>query len=181
MAQLRTTLIAVFIFAASLICAGQESARTLTVVYKDGHQKNFTIPNGSRIDFNAGNMMVSAGKNVETIRVSEVARIDFNAGRSIGFGINHFVGKWEFGTGVGSQTFFVTLDRNGKAHKTIGSPRGTWSVVDGEARIKWDDGWTDIIRKVGNKHQKFAYEAGRSLDGEPSNVTDAKTLNSEPI
>lgn len=181
MAQSRMICIAVFILTATMMCSAQESSKSLTVVYRDGHQKTFTIPNGSRIDFNAGNMMVISGKNVETIRVSEVARIDFNAGRSVGFGINHFVGKWEFGTGVGSQTFFVTLDRNGKAQKTIGSPRGTWSVVNGEARIKWDDGWTDIIRKVGNKHQKFAYESGRSLDDEPSNVTDAKTLNSEPI
>jgi hypothetical protein len=181
MAQSRIVSIAVFILAAALMCSAQESARTLTVVYRDGHQKSFTIPNGSRIDFNAGNMMVSSGKNVETIRVSDVARIDFGNPRSIGLGMNHFVGKWEFGTGVGSQTFFVTLDRDGHAHKTLGSTNGKWSVVDGEARIKWDDGWTDVIRKVGDKHQKFAYEPGRSLSEDPSNVAIAKTLNSEPI
>ena len=181
MAQLKVTNIAVLILASALVCSAQESARTLTIVFHDGHQKTFTIPSGSRIEFNAGNMVVSSGKNVETIPVSEVSRIDFNVSRSMGFGMNHFVGKWEFGTGVGSQTFFVTLDRDGKAHKTIGSPRGTWSVVDGEARIKWDDGWTDVIRKVGNKHQKFAYESGKALNDDPSNVTDAKTLNSEPI
>jgi hypothetical protein len=181
MAQSRAVLIAVFILVAALICAAQESSKTLTIVYKDGHQKSFTIPNGSRIDFNAGNMMVSSGKNVDTIRVSDVARIDFGNSRSIGLGMNHFVGKWEFGTGVGNQTFFVTLDRDGHAHKTLGSTNGKWSVVDGEAVIKWDDGWTDVIRKVGDKHKKFAYEEGRSIHDEPSNVTDAKTLNSEPI
>jgi hypothetical protein len=181
MAHLRVTLVAIAILAATLICSAQESTQMLTVVYRDGHQKTFTMSSGSRIDFNAGNMMVSHGKNVETIRVSDVARIDFSSSRTIGFGVNHFVGKWEFGTGVGSQTFFVTLNRDGQAHKTIGSPHGTWTVADGEARIKWDDGWTDVIRKVGNKHQKFAYEKGRSLDGEPSNVAEAKTLNSEPI
>lgn len=181
MAQSRSIFIAVFILTVALMCSAQEAARTLTIVYRDGHQKSFTIPNGSRIDFNAGNMTVSSGRNVETIRVSDVARIDFGSLRSIGFGMNHFVGKWEFGTGVGNQTFFVTLDRNGHAHKTLGSTNGRWSVVDGEAVIKWDDGWTDVIRKVGDKHKKFAYEEGRPLDGEPSNVTDAKTLNSEPI
>lgn len=181
MAHLRSTFIAISILATALICSAQESAQTLTVVYRDGQQKSFTMPSGSRIDFNGGNMLVSHGKTVETIRASDVARIDFSPGRSIGFGVNHFVGKWEFGTGVGSQTFFVTLERNGQAHKTIGSPHGTWTVADGEARIKWDDGWTDVIRKVGNKHQKFAYEKGRSLEGEPSNVAEAKTLNSEPI
>jgi hypothetical protein len=181
MAQSRTISIAVFILSVALMGSAQESARALIVVYRDGHQKSFAIPNGSRIDFNAGNMLVSSGKNVETIRVSDVARIDFGNARSIGFGVNHFVGKWEFGTGVGNQTFFVTLDRNGHAHKSLGSSNGTWTVVDGEARIKWDDGWTDVIRKVGDKHKKFAYEEGKSLNDEPSNVTDAKTLNSEPI
>ncbi len=184
MAHLRFIAIAFLIVSAALLCPAQEqSAKSLTIVYRDGHQKTFTIPNGSRIDFNAGNMMVSHGRNLETVQVSDVVRIDFNAAGSqaLPLGRNHFVGKWEFGTGVGSQTFFVTLDRDGRAHKTIGSPRGTWTVVDGEARIKWDDGWTDIIRKVGDKHQKFAYEEGKSLTEEPSNVTDAKTLNNEPI
>jgi len=181
MSHLRLTLIAILVLAAALVCSAQESTQTLTIVYRDGHQKTFTMSSGSRIEFNAGNMRMSQGKNVETIRISDVARIDFSSGRSIGFGVNHFVGRWEFGTGVGSETFFVTLDRDGQAHKTIGSHHGTWSVADGEARIKWDDGWTDVIRKVGNKHQKFAYEKGRSLSDEPSNVAEAKTLNSEPI
>jgi len=183
MAQSKMISIAVLILAAALLCPAQDSTKSLTIVYRDGHEKSFTIPNGSRIDFNAGKMMVSHGKNVETISVADVVRIDFNAAasRSLPLGRNHFVGRWEFGTGVGNQTFFVTLDRDGRAHKTVGSPRGTWKVVGGEAIITWDDGWTDVIRKVGDKHQKFAYEQGRSLTGEPSNVTDAKTLNSEPI
>ena len=179
MAQSRVISIAVLILGAALVSAAQDSAKSLTIVYRDGHQKSFTIPNGSRIDFNAGNMLVSSGKNVEKIRVADVARIDFNGPARV-FGMNHFVGKWEFGTGSG-QNFFVTLDRDGRAHKSIGSPRGRWTVVNGEAVITWDDGWRDIIRKVGSKHQKFAYEEGKSLDDEPSNVADAKTLNSEPI
>jgi hypothetical protein len=181
MAQSRVVSIAVFILSAALMCTAQNSAKTLTIVYRDGHERTLTIPNGSRIDFKAESMMISHGKDVDTIRVSDVARIDFNTGRSMRFGRNHFIGKWEFGTGVGSDTFFVTLNRDGTAHKSIGSPNGTWTVVDGEARIKWDDGWTDVIRKVGDKHEKFAYEPGKSLSEEPSNVTDAKTLNSEPI
>jgi hypothetical protein len=182
MAQSRIFFVAVLILTVALVCPAQgQSARSLTIVYRDGHQKSFTIPNGSRIDFNAGKMMVSHGKDVETIPVSDVARIDFNSGRLMRFGRNHFIGKWEFGTGAGNQTFFVTLNRDGTAHKSIGSTGGTWTVVDGEARIKWDDGWTDVIRKVGDRHQKFAYEQGKSLSDEPSNVTDAKTLNSGPI
>ena len=114
MAQSRLISIAIFILTAALLCSAQDSAKSLTIVYRDGHEKSFTIPNGSRIDFNAGKMMVSHGKNVETISVADVVRIDFNASasRSLPLGRNHFVGRWEFGTGAGSQTFFVTLDRD---------------------------------------------------------------------
>src|SRR5437867_1666572 len=184
MAQSRVVSTAIFILTAALLCPAQQRlGKTLTVVLSDGHQKSFSIADVSRIEFNKGTMLVSQGAHQERIQVANIVRIDFNAAAStaLPLGRNHFVGKWEFGTGNGSETFFVTLDRDGRAHKSIGSPRGTWTVVDGEARITWDDGWRDIIRKVGDKHQKFAYESGRSLTDEPSNVTDAKTLNNEPI
>ncbi len=179
MAHLRFIAIALLVLSSALLCAAEKQ---LTVVLTDGHEKTFSTAN-TRIEFSKGTMLVSQGGHQENIPVASIVRIDFNssATKSLPLGRNHFVGKWEFGTGAGSQTFFVTLDRDGRAHKTIGSPRGTWTVTDGEAVITWDDGWRDIIRKVGNKHQKFAYEEGRSLSGEPSNVTDAKTLNSEPI
>lgn len=184
MTQLRLTLISVLILAAALLCPAQRhSDHSLTVVFKDGHQKSFSIPDGSRLDFHNNTMMVTSGGKVDNIALDEVARIDFSdaGARSIPFGRNHFVGKWEFGTGFGNDTFFVTLSRDGTAHKSLGSSRGTWTVVNGEAIIRWDDGWTDIIKKVGDKHEKFAYERGKPLDGEPSNVAQAKTLNSEPI
>ena len=76
---------------------------------------------------------------------------------------------------------YITLKSNGDATKSIGSTHGTWVVVDGEARIAWDDGWHDVIRKVGSKHEKFAYEPGKSLDDEPSNVTNAVNLEAQPI
>lgn len=179
MAHLRIAAIAIFVFSSALLCLAQKQ---LTVVLTDGHEKTFSTAN-TRIEFSKGAMLVSQGGHQESIPVSNIVRIDFNASasKSLPLGRNHFVGKWEFGTGAGSGTFFVTLDRDGRAHKTIGSPRGTWKVVDGEAIITWDDGWRDVIRRVGDKHQKFAYEEGRPLTGEPSNVTDAKTLNSEPI
>jgi hypothetical protein len=178
--RIRTNAVLIVVIAAALVCSAQDSGRSLTIVYRDGHQKTLTMSDGSRIEFNGASMVVRHGRDLETIPVSDVERINFGAGNQL-FGRNHFVGKWEFGTGVGSQTFFVTLDRDGQAHKTIGSRHGTWTVVGGEARIKWDDGWTDILRKVGDKHQKFAYEPGRSLSEDPSNVTDAKTRNAEPI
>jgi hypothetical protein len=54
-------------------------------------------------------------------------------------------------------------------------------VVDGEARIAWDDGWHDAIRKVGTKHEKVAFEPGKTFSDEPSNITDAVNTSPEPI
>jgi hypothetical protein len=186
MAHLRITAIAVLVLfvAAAPICPAQKkSDQSVTVVLKDGQQKSFPLKDVSQIDFKNDTMVVSHDGRQEKIPVSEIVRMDFNSGGSKlpPLGRNHFVGKWEFGEGNGRRTFFVTLDRDGKAHKSIGAPAGTWVVVDGEARISWDDGWKDVIRKVGSKHEKFAYEPGKSLSDDPSNVTIAKSLNSEPI
>ena len=76
---------------------------------------------------------------------------------------------------------FITLDADGDARKSIGPSHGTWTLVDGEARINWDDGWHDVIRKVGSKHEKRAYEPGKSFDGTPSNVTAARNTQPKPI
>jgi len=75
----------------------------------------------------------------------------------------------------------VPLEADGDAKKTHGEEHGTWTLVDGQARIAWDDGWHDVIRKVGAKHEKLAYEPGRSFDESPSNVTAARNTNPKPI
>lgn len=54
--------------------------------------------------------------------------------------------------------------------------------MDGEAHISWDDGWHDVIRKVGGgKHEKLAFEPGKSFSDEPSNVDYAKSLQNKAI
>ena len=53
--------------------------------------------------------------------------------------------------------------------------------MDGEARIAWDDGWHDVIRKVGTKHEKVAFEPGKSLSETPNNVTNAVNTSAKPI
>jgi len=53
--------------------------------------------------------------------------------------------------------------------------------VDGEARVTWDDGAQDAIRKVGSKHEKFAYAAGKSFTDVPENVTAARNTTPHPI
>ena len=90
------------------------------------------------------------------------------------------MGKWLVGEGNGD-SFYITLEENGEATKSIGAADGTWVYVDGEARITWDDGWHDAIRKVGSKHGKFAYSPGKSFSDNPTNVTEARDTSPQPI
>ena len=90
-----------------------------------------------------------------------------------------FVGRWEVGLGAGNQTFYITLDKNGKATKTHGSPDGHWTVFGDEARITWNDGWHDVIRRAGNHYEKAAYAPGKSFSDPPDNITGAR--NTEPL
>jgi hypothetical protein len=155
-------------------------ANSLTIVFKDGHQTTYTDVN--RIDFKSpGAMVLTRGGREERLSLADVSRIDFNPSAAFQLGRNHFLGKWKVGTGAGDDYFFITLDRNGEAQKTLGATHGTWAVVNGEARISWDDGWHDVIRPVGSKHEKVAYEPGKSYDTEPNNITDASRVDAQPI
>ena len=110
----------------------------------------------------------------EIFHLADIARIEFSAPTNspLPAGSARFLGDWKVGDGNGG-IFTISLKVDGQATKTIGSTSGTWKVVGGEAQVSWDDGWHDVIRKVGNKYQKAAYEPGRSLSEEPSNVADA--------
>ncbi len=90
-----------------------------------------------------------------------------------------FVGRWEVGLGAGAQTFYITLDKNGKATKSHGAPDGKWTVYGDEARITWDDGWHDVIRKAGNHYEKAAFAPGKSFSDSPDNITAA--TRTEPL
>lgn len=138
-----------------------KDAGSIIIVFKDGHR--------------------------QTIRRGDIARIEFSQPEAAADsaavpasnqplpGRNHFVGKWKVGQGGGSsRAFFITLKDDGHAEKSIGASHGTWELVGGEARIAWDDGWHDAIRKVGSKHEKFAFEPGTSFTDKPANVTDAQ-------
>ena len=130
-----------------------DEQNALVIVFKDGHQ--------------------------QTISMADVARIEFRtSGNTSSFGRGRFLGKWKVGDGAGGH-FFITLEENGTATKTLGASHGTWTLVDGEARIAWDDGWHDAIRKVGDKYEKAAYSPGRLFSADPSNVTDA--VNTSPL
>jgi len=128
-----------------------EDERAVVIIFKDGHQQTFRLADIARIEF-----------STPTTPVAETGR-------------GRFVGVWKVGLGAGnSGTFLITLKRDGSAEKTEGSSHGTWSVVNGEARCKWDDGWTDVIRKNGGQWEKAAWSPGSSLDAEPNNVAKAE-------
>jgi len=92
----------------------------------------------------------------------------------------HFLGKWECGDGNGNN-FYITLQENGDALRSIGNEHGKWVYVNGEARVTWDDGAQDAIRKVGGKDQKFAYSSGKAFTDQPDNVTNARNTTPHPI
>ena len=93
--------------------------------------------------------------------------------------VANFTGEWKVGLGAGSETFVITLERGGKATKTHGSPNGHWTVFGEEARITWDDGWHDVIRRAGNKWEKAAFAPGKSFSDQPDNIAGA--TRTEPL
>jgi len=155
---------------------------SVVIVYKDGHRQSFATAGIARIDLKAPSAIVFKDGHQEKVAGADIARIEFEPSEMSAATPSraHFIGKWEVGDGNGHR-FFITLEDEGSARKSIGAAHGTWTVVDGEARINWDDGWHDAIRKVGSKHEKFAYEPGKSYDDKPSNVTAARNTQPKPI
>jgi hypothetical protein len=152
------------------------------IVYKDGHRQTLTTTEVERINVKAPATIVYKDGHHEKI-AAEIDRIEFTDSgfTSMTPSRSHYVGKWEVREGPDGPKFFITLEANGDARKTHGPSHGTWTLVDGEARITWDDGWHDVICKVGTRHEKRAYEPGRSFDDEPSNVTEAHNTTPKPI
>ena len=152
----------------------------VVLVYKDGHRQTLAAGEISRLDLKSQAIVYKDGHR-EKLR-AEIDHIEFSesAASTAMPGRAHYIGKWEVGQGNGSH-FFITLNEDGTAKKSIGASHGTWTLVDGEARIAWDDGWHDVIRKRGSKHEKAAFEPGKPFDDTPSNVTDARNTQPKPI
>jgi hypothetical protein len=168
---------------AALRASASDDRSSVVIVYKDGHRQALACAEIARINLSDPATIVYRDGHREKLRAT-IDRIEFGeSGLSATIpGRSHFIGKWEVGEGTGNgATFLITLEANGEARKTHGLPHGTWTLVDGEARISWDDGWHDVIRKTSSGHQKLAYEPGRSFDDEPSNVTDARNTEPKPI
>ncbi len=152
---------------------------SVSIVFKDGHRQNLAAAEITQIDLKAPAIVYRDGHREKI--TAPIDRIEFgDSSASAPLGRSHFVGKWEVGDGNGGR-FYITLDADGSARKTLGSTHGTWTLVDGEARISWDDGWHDAIRKVGTRHEKVAHEPGKSFNDDPTNVAPAVNTHPKPI
>jgi len=134
--------------------ASKDNSGTIVIVFKDGHRRSFSLSDIARVEFAGGTSSDSA----DSYRVPSRGR---------------FIGKWECGDGSGNN-FYITLNEDGTAHRSIGDVNGRWDYVDGEAHVTWDDGSHDAIRKSGPQYFKFAYGAGKSFTDDPDNVAHAR-------
>jgi hypothetical protein len=144
---------------------GKPTPGQIVIVFKDGHRQTFNLADVARLEFSG-----SGG-----IPIGEVAPTPPGAPPR-----GHFLGKWEVGDGSGG-TFYITLDDNGGAWRSLHRVHGRWAYVNGEARVTWDDGAMDAIRRIDGKDQKFAYHAGKTFTDAPDNVTDAHNTSPRPI
>jgi hypothetical protein len=132
------------------------------IVFKDGHRQTFNLADIERVEF-----PTSGEPGSMTSSATAPSR-------------NRFFGSWEVGDGAGSN-FEIKLNEDGSAYRSLGDVRGTWVYVDGEARVTWNDGKKDCIRKVGTIYRKFAYSEGKSFTADPDNETNARNTSAKPI
>jgi hypothetical protein len=142
----------------------KSGSESIVIVFKDGHRQTINQSEILRIEFPTS---IDAAAAALPMNNSLPSR-------------GRFLGKWSVGDGHG-RTFYITLDESGDARRSMGNVHGKWEYVDGEARITWDDGARDAIRKVGSNFQKFAYEEGKSFTDIPYNVTSAQNTTPHPI
>jgi hypothetical protein len=144
---------------------GKNNPGQIVIVFKDGHRQSFNPADVARMEFSG-----TGG-----IPISDAAPPPAGAPPR-----GHFLGKWEVGDGSGGK-FFITLDDNGSAWRSLHRVHGHWVYVNGEARVTWDDGAMDAIRRIDGKDQKFAYHSGKTFTDEPDNVTEAHNTSPRPI
>jgi hypothetical protein len=140
------------------------AAGTIVIVFKDGHRQSFNLSEVARIEFPGAAESAAPAAAANSTAPSR----------------GHFLGEWEVGDGSGA-TFTITLYDNGDAYRSLGHVHGKWVYVDGEARVTWNDGAQDAIRKVGSIDQKFAYRKGKSFTDKPDNVAGARNTSKGAI
>ena len=140
--------------------AAKTSSGTMVIVFKDGHKQVVNLADVERVEYPLVDVQMG--------------------GSETGPSRGRFVGKWEAGDGMGNN-FFITLEENGDAKRSLGDVHGKWVYANGEADITWDDGAEDALRRVGTRWQKFAYSAGKRFTDKPDNVTNARNTTQKPI
>lgn len=143
--------------------AARGGAGTIVIVFKDGHRETFNLSEVARVEFPSAETSADSGP----VNSQWPSR-------------GRFVGKWEVGDG-NNNLFYIALEENGDARRSLGDVHGKWVYTEGEARVTWDDGAQDAIRKVGSRFQKFAYSSGKSFTDTPDNVTGAHNTTPRPI
>jgi hypothetical protein len=143
--------------------SGKNGSGQVVLVFKDGHRQSFNLADVARIEFPGGGGLADVGPTPPGAPPR-----------------GHFLGKWEVGDGNG-RTFTITLNDDGSAWRSLHRIHGRWAYVNGEARVTWDDGALDCIRRADGRDKKFAYRAGKSFTDEPDNATDARNTNKGPV
>jgi hypothetical protein len=143
---------------------GKAGQGTVVIVFKDGHRQAFNVADIERVDYPSGSLAAS----------------DLGSTKSQATARGRYVGKWQVGDGAGN-TFYITLNENGSAYRSLGDRHGHWVYANGDALITWDDGGGDAIRRTGSRFQKYAYMNGKSFSDSPDNVTDAHNTSPRPI
>jgi hypothetical protein len=144
--------------------ASKDSPGTIVIVFKDGHRQTFNLSEIARVEFEGSHETAAPPPTGDQVPVR-----------------GQFIGRWVVGEGNGDNTFVITLKDSGDAMRSLHELHGTWKYVNGEARITWDDGAQDAIRKIGSRFQKYAYGAGKSFTDTPDNVTAARNTTPKPI
>src|SRR5579863_5509222 len=99
---------------------GNKSAPSqIVIVFKDGHRQTFNFADIARLEFSGSG----------AVPVTDVGPTPAGTPPR-----GHFFGKWEVGDGSGG-TFYITLDDNGGAWRSLRRVHGRWVYVNGEARI----------------------------------------------
>jgi hypothetical protein len=143
--------------------SGRNGSGQIVVVLKDGHRQSFNLSDVARIEFPGGGVVADAGPTPPGAPPR-----------------GHFLGKWEVGDGMGNK-FTITLNDDGSAWRSLHRIHGRWAYVNGEARVTWDDGALDCIRRADGQDKKFAYGAGKRFTDEPDNVTQARNTSKGPV
>lgn len=89
-----------------------------------------------------------------------------------------YEGKWLL-KDTNGDGFEAVFNHDGTASGTHGDSmkHGTWVEDSSGITITWDTGWITRIKKVSGRYVKQAFKSGVSLDGKPTNESDAIKQN----